>query len=215
MVSVLQSLRPGRAGGDRDAAADDGVAAQVARDRVIEVHRTAAPAAPAVAQAHDLSQGLGDSLLHLVREIRLARVVVVGCIVDQGLGEKVPVRAVGGGNHVRLVQGDGHCRGHGLLPDAGVHRPVDQVLVLELQDQGLKLADQVEQQGHPRQVARRDALQVLGRGLKQVAGGGGGLGDQFAHRRPPEGVVLRIAYSVGAVLETEYATRTTQYSLCR
>ncbi len=41
--------------------------------------------------------------------------------------------AVSGSDQIPSLQGDANCRRHGLLADACVDRPVNQVRILELQ----------------------------------------------------------------------------------
>ena len=57
----------------------------------------------------------------------------------------MPVSAVSGGDHVRLVQNHGNGGGDCLLPNARVRRPMNQPRILKVEDNGLEFPDKVEQ----------------------------------------------------------------------
>ena len=97
---LAAELEGERGADDRgQAAADDCVRAQVAALDVVEVHR----AAVAVRAAFDLPVELGHDLVRV-----------------RALGERVPVRAVRGGEHVALLQRPADADGDGLLADGDV-----------------------------------------------------------------------------------------------
>ena len=88
-----------RADDRREPAADDRVRAQVPALDVVEVHRAAVP----VAAALDLPVELRHDLVRM-----------------RALGERVPVRAVGRGDHVALLQRPADADRDGLLADGDV-----------------------------------------------------------------------------------------------
>src|ERR687893_1064612 len=102
---------PARAAGYAHAPADYAVGAEHPGPHVGDVHR----AALAVAVAGGLAEQLRGHAVHVEAE-----------------RDGVPVAAVGGGDHVPLLQGGYGPDGDGLLPDVEVRRPVDLPLGVEV-----------------------------------------------------------------------------------
>ena len=119
-VEALHLVGQRRAGGDRDAARDDAVGAEVAGGDVGDVHRAAA----AAAVAGLLAEQLGHHLLE------------VGA-----LGDAVAVAAVGRGDRVVGAQGEAGAGGRGLLADREVHGAVHQAAGEQVVDGLLEAAD--------------------------------------------------------------------------
>ena len=164
----------------RRIAADDGVGAEHAGLVPTHVHRSAAPAAVAGREAHDLGHRAVHDLLHLLRPVVLARVVVLRGRVVQELGEKLVMGAVGGIDLVGVRE-----RGHGadraaFLSDARVRRPVHAARLEELQDTLLEAADEQELLKQIGQDLRVLAPPVVLAGGEAVPRS---LGDQRFHRR--------------------------------
>ena len=124
----------GRAGGDRHAAADDGVGAEVADGEVGDVH----PAAAAVAVAVVLAEQFADGAIDVVFQRRFDQVFVLGGLAvrhalaellvghladgDGALGEAVAVAAVGAGDVVGQLQRAAGAGGGAFLADRDVRR---------------------------------------------------------------------------------------------
>ena len=120
-VVLLLVLRPpGRAAGDRQMRADDGVGAHHAVLLGGQVHRAALAAHQAVVALHQLAEHLLDR--HAARQ-------------------RVGVAAVGAERQVALLHGGGEARRHGLLAERQMARALHQVLQEQVVGALLGLAD--------------------------------------------------------------------------
>ncbi len=182
-VGAGLAVRPGEARGLGYAAADDGVGAHGAGVLPLQVHRTAAPVAPAAVEAADLGEGAQQHVAHRLGG-RLERVEALGLDVVQRLGEELvvaPVRAVDG-----VLAGEREHRADraALLADAGVGRAVDESAAGEVEDVLLEGPD-------PDQLGVDRAQQVRVGGVPVGLGGddlhprgGGGEGAVLGHGSP-------------------------------
>ena len=120
-VLVALVLRPpGRAAGDRQVRADDGVGAHHAVLLGGEVHRAALAAHQPVVALHQLAQHLLDR---------------------HAAGQRVGMAAIGAERKIALLHGDGEARGHRLLPERQVAGALHQVLQKQVVGALLGLAD--------------------------------------------------------------------------
>ena len=126
-----------RADGDRQAAADNAVGAEIAAVRVGDVHRAAAPAAIAGLAA----EKLGEHPLHL-----------------GALGDAMAVAAMCGGDVVAVGKRRADADGGGLLADRQVHRAVALAPDVAVLRRLLEAADQVH---FPASVAELVASQTI------------------------------------------------------
>ncbi len=126
-------VRPGEAGGLRDAAADDGVGAHRAGLLPLQVHRAAAAVGPAAVEAADLGQRAQQHVADLVGR-RGERVEALGLHVVQRLGQELVVAAVRAVDGVLAGEREHRADRAALLADAGVRRAVDQAGAGQLED---------------------------------------------------------------------------------
>ena len=181
-VAALEvAVGQGRAGGDRHAAADDGVGAEMADGEVGDVHRAAAPAAIAVVLAEQLADGAIDMFFQrrfeqvLVLGGRAVRHALAKLLVghladgDGALGQALAVAAVGAGDVVGQLQRAAGAGGGAFLADRNVRRAAVIVVADRLVGAGAQLDDHLLQFADDQHVFEdRDGL-----------GGGERLGFQF------------------------------------
>ena len=117
-----------RADGDRQAAADDAVGAEIALGRVGDMHRAAAPLAVAALAAEEL----GEHRLEL-----------------GALGDAMAVAAMGRGDAIGVAERHAGADRRRLLPDRQMHRAVAQAADIRIFGRFLETADAM----HPPQRA--------------------------------------------------------------
>ncbi|MCY1367565.1 hypothetical protein D9M69_545080 [compost metagenome] len=173
-------VRPGRAGRQRHAAADDGVGAEHAGVLPAQVHGAAAALAEALGEAEDLGQRALQEALDRAAQ-RCLGVDPGGIEVAEGLGEELMVPTVGA---VDLVGGDQRYDGAGraaFLADAGVRRAVDQALGGQLQHAFFEGADQVHVREQGAEHRRVGVFPVLFGGAQLHPRCGGRQRNTFSH----------------------------------
>lgn len=152
---VVDAAGHGRAGRDRNAAADDRVRAEVADAEVRDVHAASAPLAVAVLFAEQLGDGAEDMVLHdrfpqlfagEAREFGAALAeLLFGHLLDrvEALRNRVAVAAVRARDKVGDVQHRADARCGRLLPDGEVGRPAVIVIADDFVCAGAALVDHV------------------------------------------------------------------------
>ena len=191
-----------RARGDRHAAADDGVGAEVADGEVSDVHRAAAATAVAVVLAEQLADGAIDVFLQrgfeqvLVLAGRAIRHALAKLLIghladgDGALGQAFAVAAVRAGDVVGQLQRAAGAGGGAFLADRHVRRAAVVVVAdrlvgarPELDDHLFQLADDQHVFQDRNRLGGRDRLRFkFGREIRRVAIGGNLAAIDFIRR---------------------------------
>ena len=143
----------GRAGGDRHAAADDGVGAEMADGKVGDVHRAAAAATIAFVLAEQLADRPVDMLFErrldqllaavgaAAGHARAKRLFIHRADGDGALGQALAVAAVGAGDVVGDAQRRAGAGGRSFLADRDVRRAAIIVIANGIVSAGTQLDD--------------------------------------------------------------------------
>jgi len=125
-------LAEGRAVGQRHAAADDGIGAQIASFAPLQVHGATTTMAEALIEPEDLGEGLLDEGMYFVVD-GMSRIEVGAAQIVQAFGQELVMAAVGSVDAVSGSQTDDGSNCSSLLTDARMRRAVQGAFAGQLQ----------------------------------------------------------------------------------